>query len=280
MILTGPKPSALLERYRMALEVIASGPDFEPGTKIAKLALKFDQPPRLLVPAPEQLRLPEEPGSIVPVPVPVPEDDDEPEPIDLDEIDAELDAEEAQEEAQEPASEPRRRQREPRNADGLTVSQVRIVELLRAEGELSPGEIRERLELPDHRWKRGSRELLDRGLVEAEGELGDRRFRAVVQVKPTMPDKEPASEPVADAGEKRGMGRGRQSETEEIKRNGVGTVEGRVLEAVGFQPMSIKGLAKRLCAPVDDVALAIQKLDREGEVKSKVKDGVITWRAV
>ena len=183
------KPTAQLERFRMALEVIASGPSFEPGTKIAKIALTDPWVSQEVIAISDDIEDAEhkkgmslneaverareaveraretEPCQHLAVDGPTgrcvycdwqvaePEPDDEPEPISLAEIDEELDAEldGAAEEVAEPKP---KRVNQRRGQDGLLPGEREILAWIREKGEVTPEQVRTKFGIEKEAQKR------------------------------------------------------------------------------------------------------------------------------
>jgi hypothetical protein len=289
------KPSALVERYRMALEVIANGPDFERATKIATLALNPLEVAQtvtapslrpLLAEVPIDRPWPEA-GSITRTVV---EDDDEPEPVDLAELDRELDEELAKDAEALKAEDPWDHPDMP-GLDGLSVLAMQVLEIVREAGAITSTGLANRLgaDVTVNRRKLAQRQLVERGLIVGSGTSIDRTWRPVTaemvaemaktpepepkQDKPTMPEEKPAAEGVPAAGLK---------ELHPVPKRepakAPASDEGRVLDSVGFHAgWSIAQHAARLGLHVDKVAAAMRKLEREGEVKAEAKGGRVVW---
>lgn len=295
----------------MALEVIANGVEWEPGTKTARLALL---PPEVSaesiaitadIESAEGWRerrkpvepddLPSEPASdLEREPTSQPELDDEPVPVDLAEIDRELDAE-LDEAAEEVKADSRWEHPDMPGLDGLSLLARQVLEIVREVGEITAADIKDRVGvgLSDSSRKTATRALVDRGLVVFRGEGRGRRYKPVtpemvlatipkpVLDKPTMPDPEPAPLKVEGAGGERTDGytlAGMPAEAAEVRRNGHGSDEGRVLDSVGFKPgWSITAHAARLTLHQDRVAAAMRKLEAEGEVRGEAKNGRVVW---
>lgn len=333
------RPSALVERYRMALEVIASGPEPEPvrltdeareriveaadTPEIGELEVRrFEAEVNAAVSytglsvneAVEQARA-EEPESDAESDTDAP--DDEPEPIDMAALDAEVEAEMAEEVVEtEPEREvrPQRRVVEKRGADGLLPTDREILAWIREKGEVTPEQVRIKFDISTEKQVRSAKTLIERCLIVAEGERQSRVYKprvlhtvhreateagkarnaqaereavdAIVartsQDKPTMPDPEPAPPKVEGAGEV-GKKNGPNEyelvkEQKEAKRNGPGSDEGRVLEAVKYRPKwTILQHSQRLDISQDRVANAMRKLEEEFEVQSMALNGRVVW---
>lgn len=253
----------------MALEVIANGAEWEPGTKTARLALvppevaenpfagmslreavdearaedmAHETPDDDLDESEETTQEPDEP------------EDDDPEPV-----------EPAEAEEEKPG-----RVREKVGEDGLTDTQRAMLTLIRERGEANVAMIRAAVEgLTDAKLRRGLRLLRDRGEIVAEGHSDTTTYKPAAPASmntPTMPDPEPAA--------LKPLRRAAPAPSEKP----TGTDEGRVLESVRFKRgWSIAQHASRLDLHTDKVSVAMRKLEAEGEVKGVPRNGRVVW---
>lgn len=89
--------------------------------------------------------------------------------------------------------------------------------------------------------------LVERGLAEARGKTVSREYRAIVSEKP--------------AAARSTFGQGRSPASRQAA-----SVQGRVIEAVGYRPSNVDDLAGRLNAAIGEVVTACDQLVRDGDI--------------
>ncbi len=135
--------------------------------------------------------------------------------------------------------------------DGLSPKTTAILTAIRSKrGEwMAPAEIAQIAGLDPHGLKNYMPTLVERGLVEKKGETVARRYRAV-------PDENGARERTT-FGQGQVLGKPAKQ---------TGSLQGRIIEAVGYQPANAKELATKLSASVDEVSRECDKLRKDGEI--------------
>lgn len=162
-----------------------------------------------------------------------------------------------------PAAAPKRPAREQRalpartkptgqGRDGLGAKATAVLDVLRAPAAdwMSAGQIAAAVGLTTTALKHHIARLIERGLIEARGQTLSRRYRAVPQ--------DAAKRKVTTFGAGRPPGKSKPA--------AAGSLQGRVLEAVGYKPGSVDEVAKRLGVPAGGVAEACDTLLSEGEI--------------
>lgn len=164
---------------------------------------------------------------------------------------------------------------------------------------LPPGDVARALGETPTSLKRVWNALLDADLIEAKGTTAGRRYRvpapAGTSSEPAKPEPAPSSgainRPTGISGRERRQQRYEEAERqrrEQLNRSPIpagadsnGTIDGKVLEALMAVPATIPELAARMGLERADVAAAIARLEKSGDISRngrKVGSGDILYR--
>lgn len=131
--------------------------------------------------------------------------------------------------------------------DGLGPMPVQILQFVREHGQVTTAQILDATGVTASTLSSQMAVLVDRCLVERLGNNRNRTYRPVTNYQP----------PTVTVGLAAPKG---------APKNGA-SVQGRILEAVGFRPMDKSELIFKLKAPDTDIASALQRLVTEGEIE-------------
>lgn len=138
---------------------------------------------------------------------------------------------------------------DPAGRDGLGPRSQRVLEALRTtNGWMARREVATAATMSAETVKHHLQLLVARGLIEAEGRTASRRYRAVG--------------PAAPARKKTSFGKGPEAAAAKQDE----TLQGRIIDSVGYQPGSVDELAKRFKAPRADVVVACDQAANDGDI--------------